>query len=260
MQLKIPPLLLAATSTPTRTDAPTVWFVGSWHTGSYGDLPVETLLPAGAAVETDAGTARPRVSLLSRAGWRSVVDLGRGTRQEAPVFTDSTPLGVGCAAKIGDEWWLVDPMLGTIRSSNRQSGGLPPGRWAGITSGTHGELVLATADQQLVVYDVRTRTELRRFPATVWPSRSSTSGECSPVLAGDGWYATFSNLTSVLSVYDGEGRLVGHRRLDRLLGLGNHGIMAVGAGDGVALGVAHDVRVSTLRLSIPPECADGVAP
>jgi 4-amino-4-deoxy-L-arabinose transferase-like glycosyltransferase len=258
MQMQIPPMLLAAP--PNDTGSSTTWFVGSWHTGRWGDLPVETLLPAGAAVEMHARAARPRIALLSRAGWRGFIDLTSGARQEVPVLADSAPHGVGCAAKIGDHWWLVDPMLGTLRSTNPQSGWLPQGRWAGITAGPHGELVLATGDQQLVVYDLSTRTEVRRFAALVSPSRRATTAECSSVLAGDGWYATFGNLTSVLSVYDGDGRFVGHRRLDRLLGLGAHGIMAVGANGGAALGVAHDFRVSTLRLNVPAECAGAAIP
>jgi hypothetical protein len=248
----IPPLLLV--TAPGDVGPVPRWFVGSWHTARYGDTVVDALLPAGAAVEIVPGAAKPRIHLFSRAGWRAEFDLAAGTRSERPSLLGSTPHGVGCAAKIGHHWWLVDPVLGTIRSTDPQSSWVPAGSWAGITSGPGGELILAAADQWIAIYDVPSRSELRRFPAAVWPSRRATAGECSPVLAGEGWYATLNNLTSVLSVYDRDGRLIGHRRLDRLLGLGSVAIQAVGGG-GRVLGVAHPFSIDSLEVQFSSDCS-----
>ena len=47
------------------------------------------------------------------------------------------------------------------------------------------------------------------------------------MLVGDGWYGTFNNLTSVLTVYDAEGTELGARDLNRFLGLGSNRITAI---------------------------------
>ena len=156
---------------------------------------------------------------------------------------------------IGSHWWVVDPTAGSLRTTDPQGGALPQGRWVGIARGPGDEVVLAAADQWLVSYDPRTGTETRRFRAAVWPSQRVTTGECSPVLVGDGWYGTFSNGTSVLSVYDRDGRLVGHRRLERVLALGNNRISAIAAsGHRLAVGYGYDDTVATLELSFAPDC------
>ena len=86
-----------------------------------------------------------------------------------------------------------------------------------------------------------------------------TTGECTPVLAGDGWYATFNNLTSALSVYDTAGRPLGTARLDRVLGLGANTITAVGAA-GNRVGVGYATNVDTLELEVHPGCTLPASP
>ena len=60
-------------------------------------------------------------------------------------------------------------------------------------------------------------------------------GECSQVVAGGSWYGTFNHMTSLLAVYDREGRRVGSRHLDEFL---RAGVTAVAAEGGyLAVGV-----------------------
>jgi hypothetical protein len=121
----------------------------------------------------------------------------------------------------------------------------------------HGRLVLASAGQWLGVYDLGQRVEVERFAAAVWPSLRFLTGECAPVLVGDGWYGTFNNLTSVLTVYDTQGNELGARRLDRFLGP-SAPISAIAAqGRHVAVGVGWDGVIKTIELKLGAECTDG---
>jgi len=230
---------------------PTDWIVGSWFMTRYGRVDLQTVLPIGAAVEQVDRTS-VRLHLLSRSGLHSVYDpTGQGRMEPSLGFQRNQ--GLGCAAMVGSHWWVVDPAAGTLRTTDPRGSTIPQERWAGVARGPGDELVLADGHQWLVTYDVERGTETRRFPAAVWPSRRVTTGECAPVLVGNGWYGTFSNLTSLLSVCDRDGRLVGHRRLDRLLGLGDNRITAVGAG-GRRLGVGYGADLFTFEVDFGPEC------
>jgi len=125
---------------------------------------------------------------------------------------------------------------------------MPRGSWTGTGTDGRGRLVLASADQWVGVYDVEQRVEVKRFSAGVWPSLRLSTGECEPVLVGDGWYGTFNNLTSVLTFYDTEGNELGARDLDRFLLLGSNRITAIGAqGRHVAVGTSYDDAVRTIE-------------
>src|SRR5207248_2258771 len=47
--------------------------------------------------------------------------------------TDLLPVGRGCAAFAGGDWWVVDPERGTLRSRASHDW-LPPGEWIGLAS------------------------------------------------------------------------------------------------------------------------------
>jgi hypothetical protein len=117
--------------------------------------------------------------------------------------------------------------------------------------------VLASAEQFVAVFDPASGAKVQRFPAVVWPSRQATTGECSTVLAGEGWFATYGNLTSQLTVHDAAGRRVGTRRLDRLFAVPAGAITAVGAA-GRYLGAAY-VGAHTLEVTFDPSCVDEAA-
>src|SRR5262249_7367 len=61
---------------------------------------------------------------------------------------------------------------------------VPRAPWIGITRGRTGELILASADQTVVVPDVGARRVIARFPATVSSSSRVETDECSPLAAG----------------------------------------------------------------------------
>ena len=91
--------------------------------------------------------------------------------------------GIDCATRMGEHWWIVGPLSPACsrRGGRRWVPGAP---WIGITRGRTGELILASADQTVVVPDVGARRVIARFPATVWPSRRVETDECSPLAAG----------------------------------------------------------------------------
>ena len=123
------------------------------------------------------------------------------------------------------------------------------GRWSDR------ELILASADQELVVYDVTRRAATRRFAAAVWPSRRFVFGECTPVLSGDGWVGTPNLLTRTLNVYDQWGTSLGTLRLEPA---GHRGFFSVGAiGRHIAMGSFQYLQ--TARLKIDPSCAPAAA-
>jgi hypothetical protein len=226
------PFLLAPGADPP-TD-PTGWAVGTWGSVRLGGATFDGALPVAARVEPDG----VRVDVVDRMGHRV---LHETTGATVPGGGLPGPVGLGCAARVGDVWWVIDPTAGTIRAPGATDW-LPDARWVGVARGPHDELVLGAADQWIGVYDAAARRELLRFPAAVWPSRRHTNGECAPVLAGDGWYATFSYSASVLSVYDAGGVPIGTRHLDRILGLGGNWITAIGGARRVlAVGFVQDV-------------------
>lgn len=232
---------------------PPAWLVATWDKVRYRDWTLDTDLPTGTYVELEPGDAA-RLHALSRYGQYRLFELPSGSPRVEAIPLEAPPRGLDCAARIGSHWWVVDPMAGTLFTTDPEGGWVPKARWAGIARGPDGELVLASADQWVAVFDPSTRREVRRFPAIVSPSVRATPRECSALLAGRDWYGTFNNMTSLLSVYDITGRWVGSRRLDEVLKLTFHGITALAAeGQYVAAGVAGPNTVSTLALGLS-EC------
>lgn len=176
-----------------------------------------------------------------------------GSFEVGPLARRSSALD--CAAWVDDAWWTVDPVRGTVSTTSPVGvDWLPPERWVGIATPGPAELLLASADQLIVQVDVRQRRELGRTSAIVGPMRLRTiAGECAPVLVGTGWRATFDGLTTVLSVYDAQGRFLGAPRLDRVLGINGIQLAAVAARDD-QLAVAYDNVVQTVALQVKPDC------
>ena len=114
------------------------------------------------------------------------------------------------------------------------------GRWS-----DH-ELLLASADQELVVWDVTRRAVTGRFAAAVWPLRRFSFGECAPVLSGDGWVGTANLFARTLNVYDRNGTALGTVRLEP-------GFFSVGA-SGLHVAMGSWEYLLTARLHIDPRC------
>jgi len=224
---------------------------------AFRDWTFDTGLTTASAVEPlDGGGARLHL-LLGHAGQAVAFEVpSQAKLRPTAVFSSRT--GLDCAVRVGGQWWAVDPTTGDLRTTDPDGAWLPKGSWAGAGTDGHGRLVLASADQWLGVYDLQQRVEVQRFSAAVWPSLRVSTGECAPVLAGDGWYGTFNNLTSVLTVYDTEGNERGARDLNRFLGLGNNRITAIAAqGRHVGVGIGYDDVVKTIEVKFGAECTDG---
>ena len=155
------------------------------------------------------------------------------------------PIGRSCAAFTASEWWVVDPEHGVLKSSAEHAW-VPRLEWMGVTRNGRDELVLAAADQQIVVLDVSTRTERFRFPAPVTPSRADYEfGYCSQIVRGRGWVGVFHASRNRLDIYQDPGRGVGTLNLDQL---GLPSVWALAGTDAfLAAGQASQV-VTTLEL------------
>ena len=233
------------------------WLVGSWFKVGFRDWIFDTGLPSGSGVERlDGGGARLHL-LLGQVGQAVAFDVPSQSRLP-PTLMFARRTGLDCAVRVGPHWWAVDPTTGDLLTTDPGGPWMPRGSWTGAGTDGHGRLVLASADQWLGVYDLEQRVEVKRFSAEVWPSLRVNTGECAPVLVGDGWYGTFNHLTSVLTVYDAEGNELGTRDLQRFLQLGSNRISAIAAqGRHVAVGSFYDDAVRTFEVKVGAACTDG---
>jgi hypothetical protein len=239
--------ILSVAGPAERATTPPHWMVGSWSKVALDDFAsADGARPIGLGVD---GVSR-RVHELDQAGNDIAYDLAAGSRTTQP--TALIDVGLGCAVRAASAWWAVDPTTGTLRTTDTSGGALPAGRWSGIANDGPDRIVLASGDQQLVVFDVRTRHEVRRFPAVVSPSRRATVGECSLLAAGTEWYATANPMTSRLTAYDREGRRLGS--LDAAKLRPSLGPLSAITASGPYLAIVQGGRVATTRLRVAPEC------
>jgi len=163
------------------------------------------------------------------------------------------PAGHRCAAAIGDHWFVVDAATGELRSDTDVRW-LPARTWVGIA--TAGErLVLASTAGELVVADLATRRVTGVWPVPLWPGPRVMYGECSTLLLGVGWYATYDNANGRAAVLDADGRSLGTLDLLKLVGGATSVIEAVGAaGDQLAIAYASPRGrfLDTLRVAVTP--------
>jgi hypothetical protein len=230
---------------------PPDWLVASWNVARYGDSTLKVGLPVGASLERGKGERPFRLHLLSQLSQYTVHELPTHTKMEVPVRLNGAQ-GLDCAARLGSAWWVLNPFDGTLSTTDPRPW-RPPGRWTGITTTAAGELVLASASQWVSVFDVPNQKEVKRFAASVWPSLRMTTDECSQIVAGDGWFATFNHMTSLLTAYDGDGVRIGTSRLDTVLKR-RLGIEVSIAAAGSYLGVASDGVVRTFEVEVAPQC------
>jgi hypothetical protein len=227
------------------TDVPPRWAVGSWAKVALGGFEADVPLAVGLGV---AANGR-RLDALDQTGATIAFELPSGLATTRPrALTD---VGLGCAVPVGSTWWAVDPTTGVIRTDDDAP--VPAGdRWFGIAPDGDDCVVLAAADQQLVVLDATTGGEVLRFPAVVSPSRRALVGECALVAASSEWYATGNAITSWVTLYDRGGRELG--AVDAASLHPTMGSLSAIAASGPYLAIAQGGGVTTARVRIAPEC------
>lgn len=227
--------------------------IGTWSGVTYQGHRV--VLPNPVALAAGSDGTSTMVHILTRYGAHIVWD-PTTTGPAPPGTTPFTPLiGLGCGALVDGAWWVVDPVHGRVLVPDGAAWRPPDAHWTGIASDGAGRVVLASADQWLHVFDVPRHREVVRFPATVPPSVRVSFGECTPIVTGDGWIATFDHLRSRLAMYDARGLPLRVVRLDEFLGLPTHGISALAAtGSELAVATGTSHTVWTIRLQ-SAECS-----
>jgi hypothetical protein len=248
------PVFLLATDDPGLT-APPEWLLGSWSEHRYGTFRFTTWSPVmGARLLAVPGAFR-RAWLLGTHGDLTAVDLPSMHAQSVPAVFPGIQAGLNCGAWAGGQWWAIEPMSGRVMSTHPAAAGVPSGSWIGIAGGRPGELVLASAEQEVLIYDLASKSAIARFPARVSPSVRDAVDECTPLAVGDDWIGIANLRTSVLSLYDRSGRDLGTMRLDFLLP-GPRGLSTIG-GAGHYLGVSSGTTVRTFEMHVDDACAAG---
>jgi hypothetical protein len=218
---------------------------------------VEAVFPIGAHVARASG-ANERLELLTRYGHVTVVDLSSLRKHEVSQPVRASVFGSGCGAFGDGHWWIVEAGTGRVLSTHPAVNDVPAGAWIGVATGPARELVLASAEQSILVFDLARRQAVARFPARVSPTVRESRDECTPIAFGTDWIGVANPRTSALSVYAQSGTDLGARRLDRVFASGTS-ISTIG-GAGRYLGVATDASVVTLEVRLDPSCAAGGAP
>jgi hypothetical protein len=152
-------------------------------------------------------------------------------------------------------WWILSPTDGRIVSTHPGVAAVPKGPWIGMSEGAGGVLVLASATQELVVFDPAQRVVVSRLRARVSPSLRDTTDECVPIAVGADWFATANLRSGVLNVYDRSGRDLGTRRLNEAVHV-EWPLTSI-AGAGRYLGVAAGTVVRTFEVRVDPSCNAG---
>jgi len=243
-----PAFLLAASPAPDGSVP--AWIVGTWHDVIAGQstaagVPCDMLFVGDpVAIAYEPGAERP-LHVLLRPGVFVALRPGDGQARTGNLRV-AGPLGLGCGAFVDGRWWAVDAVTGRI-FTERGAFTPPAGPWAGIARGPDDELVLASAEQEIRVFDVRRGTEIRRFPAHVWPSRRVDFLECSPIVAGDGWFGSYDHFSGTLNVYDHVGAELATVPLDA------RGSLAIAA-SGSYIGVGFSGAIRTRQLADLADC------
>ncbi len=251
----IAPIFLVTAAADAGLTGPPQWLVASWNQAAFGAARIDGMAATavGGAVSTFPD-GHAVVELLGTNGVQRTVELPSGRTGEV-LPGRAIHLGLDCAARIGDAWWIVEPFTGRVASTDPGAAAIPPGAWMGIARGTRGEVVLASAEQQVLVFDPAARREVARFDARVPPTVRETTDECTPIAAGSTWIATVNLRTGVASFYDYGGRSLGTKRVDRM-GTSELLLTTIG-GAGRYLAVAAAGLLRTFEIVVDPSCGAG---
>jgi hypothetical protein len=246
------PVFVLTASADSGVTSPPEWLGTSWRQVRFGPRRFDVPLVVGASVSAN------RVELVHEFGRRNMIDLRSGAQTAIPEQLPVNP-GLNCVAHVDGHWWTLDPLRGRIGSSHPKASAVPPGTWVGLARGIGEELVLASADQAILLFDPKTGTVVRRFPARVSPTVRAMTDECSQLAVGDGWIATVNLRIAVASFYDRTGRALGTKRLDWSMRTG--ATFGAIAGAGHYLGAATAAgTVRTFEVAIDPTCGTASPP
>jgi hypothetical protein len=149
------------------------------------------------------------LAMMDQQGNETTLDVADGLRIRSAtprVQVGDHSVGASCAARVGDDWWLVDPVRGTVLS-NQPTDWIPARPWVGLTADGSGRLLLAAADQHVVVVRPETRRVEREFPARIWPSfRLQDFGSCTALRMLGGYVASFGLSDGLLALYSPAGK------------------------------------------------------
>ncbi|HXJ33344.1 MAG TPA: hypothetical protein VMS22_04825 [Candidatus Eisenbacteria bacterium] len=248
----IDPVFLVTAAADAGAAEPPQWLVASWHEAAFRAARIEMPATAVGGAVARSADGHVVVELLGTNGVQRTVELPSGRAGEVLPGV-AIHYGLDCAARIGGAWWTVEPFTGRVASTDPAAAAIPPGGWMGIARGPRGEVVLAGAEQQILVFDPATQREVVRFDARVPPTVRETTDECTPIAAGSTWIATVNLRTGVASFYDYAGGSLGTRRVDRM-GTSELLLTTIG-GAGRYLAVAAGGLVRTFEVVVDPSCA-----
>jgi len=246
------PLSLIGGSIPGAT-APTWVSTGEGGVGGQNWFRQEGPVAGAAVIDVPVGPGGP--SLMAALMDGRVTQYDGDTRVDrGSVLGSIAPIGHGCVAYAGNEWWVVDPVEGVVRSSGEAGDAwIPREPWIGIAVSENGGLVLASAGQEVVELDVEKKRVMARFHAPIWPSCRARFGECSTVGAATQWYVTYDHMTGRAAFFDRAGEFLANVYLPDVLGIpGSTEITAVGAhGEFLGIGIrSGEDRIVTAKVSI----------
>jgi hypothetical protein len=230
-------------------DDPPRWAVASWNDAEVWGIQRTAAEPVALQYEVDRdGTAS--VHVVDAGGFASAWTPTGDERPPSPI-SGPRPPGRDCELLEDGQWWVVDPVAGTLHLP-----GNPPATLAldavGI-SVLDGQPIVATADQTLLVFDPIVRKPVRQFPALTSPTRRLHFGECAMLASGHGWIASLDHLRGDLYVYDATGLPLGRVSLALAVGTTPRAVHTI-RGAGNYLGVGHDTAVTTLRVVRDRSC------
>ncbi|TMA40509.1 MAG: hypothetical protein E6J83_13835 [Deltaproteobacteria bacterium] len=141
-------------------------------------------------------------------------------------------VGANCAARVGNDWWLVDPLEGRVLS-NQPTDWIPARPWVGVAGDGAERLILASADQHVMILRPAAREIEHEFPAHVWESyKLFDFGSCAVIRLLDGYIASFGMSNSLLALYTMSGDQVASLRLaDAMGGMVQSGVIAIDVSD-----------------------------
>jgi hypothetical protein len=242
------PLLLAPMG--DGSDGPPEWAVGSWRQAEVWGRAQPAAEPIGLQYGSPVD-GRRTADVVDMWG-NSSAWTSSGESQIRSPAPGPRPLGRHCAALHDEQWWVVDPVRGALWMPGSPGHALPLDAIGIAHLGD--DLVVATADQRLLVFDAHGQGQRRSFPATIVPARRFHYGECAMLASGRDWIASLDSLRGFLNVYDASGAPLGRVSLAQAVGTTPGAVHTIrGAGD--YLGVGHDTAITTLRVLRDAACA-----
>jgi hypothetical protein len=235
-------------------ERPPDWLATSWREHRYRSYRFTTPVPPIGARVSPPGAQSQQAELLGLLGGITVVEVPSLRQSPRPPLPAARTSGLNCAAWADGHWWLADVAGGRVASTHPGAAAAPRGAWIGIATTPSGELVLASADQKIVVFDPVRRTEVARFPARVPPTVRDMTDECTPIAVGADWIGIANLRTRVLSLYSHDGRDLGTRRLDQLVPVPIW-FQTIG-GAGRYLGVAAADTLHTFAVDVDAACLE----